>query len=92
MHRRNAKDERLHKIIAAGADPYLGKREYAVLRGVSVKTLDRLVAAGKIPKPELIGFRKLGWRLSTIQKPNERASVTAAPTQIAAEGRSDNAG
>jgi predicted DNA-binding transcriptional regulator AlpA len=60
------KDERLRNIIAAGADPYVGKRELAALRGVSPRTIERLVAQGKIPKPELIGLRKVGWRLSVV--------------------------
>lgn len=66
MLSQQTKDERLRNIIAAGADPYVGKRELAALRGVSPRTIDRQVAEGKIPKGELIGRRKLGWRLSVI--------------------------
>jgi predicted DNA-binding transcriptional regulator AlpA len=62
----HTKSERLRNLVASGADPYVGKRELAALRGVSLRTIDRLVAKGKIPKGELIGLRKVGWRLSVV--------------------------
>ena len=66
MLEEKTKKERFERIVSAGGDPYLGKREMAALRGVSTRTLDRLVKAGAIPKPELIGLRKIGWRLSVV--------------------------
>jgi len=58
------KDDRFKQAIAAGIDPYIGKREMAKLRNCSERTLTRWVKERRIPAPELIGVRKVGWRAS----------------------------
>ena len=89
------KQERYRNVIAAGADPYVGNREAAKLRGVSVRTHARHVHKLHIfPKGERIGPRKVGWRLSLFSKSpaeleriaKEQAGEAPAPAPDAARG------
>ena len=51
-----------------GTDPLLGSIQTAAALDLSPVHLRRLASAGKIPPPLVVGYRKLGWRLSTIKK------------------------
>jgi predicted DNA-binding transcriptional regulator AlpA len=60
---------RFQDAVAAGADPYVGTIAMAKIRGISPRTLTRHVyELFLIPKPEKIGLRKVGWRLSIANK------------------------
>ena len=48
-------------------DPILSTAQIAKIVGTSSVHLRRLVKTGKFPPPIKIGYRKLGWRLSTIE-------------------------
>jgi excisionase family DNA binding protein len=52
---------------AAGLDSWVGKAQVAKMLGVSVRSVERLVATGQLPRPVRLG-RLLRWKLSTIQK------------------------
>ena len=65
----HTKDARFKQAIAAGIDPYIGKREMAKLRNCSERTLTRWVKEKRIPAPEPIGVRKVGWRASLANLP-----------------------
>jgi predicted DNA-binding transcriptional regulator AlpA len=58
---------RLRLAIEAGADPYLSRRETAMLRGIGLTTLGRLIKRGQFPQGDWIAPRKRGWRLSVVQ-------------------------
>ena len=64
-------------------DPVLGSAQAAKALNLSTVHLRRLAHAGKIPPPIVIGYRKLGWRLSTIRKVvaecEEAAHLAVAP-------------
>ena len=49
-------------------DPILGTAQTAEAIGTSTVHLRRLSKMGKFPAPIKIGYRKLGWRLSTINR------------------------
>lgn len=49
-------------------DPLFGTAVAAKALNITPVHLRRLVKAGKIPPPLKIGFRKLAWRLSVIEK------------------------
>ena len=49
-------------------DPILGTAQTAEVVGTSKVHLRRLCKMGKFPAPLKIGYRKLGWRLSTIKR------------------------
>jgi predicted DNA-binding transcriptional regulator AlpA len=75
--------QQLHEIsrplrvaLAAGADPYLDRRDTARLKGISVRTLSRLIKRGLFPQGDWIAPRKRGWRLSVVQAAPQ---VPAAP-------------
>ena len=64
--------------IASGADPIVSKRETALLVGLSLSTLDRMVARKKFPSPIQLSVRRIGWPLSSIQ-----AWISARSTRVA---------
>ena len=49
-------------------DPILSTAQTAEAVGTSSVHLRRLAKTGKFPAPIKIGYRKLGWRLSTIKR------------------------
>jgi predicted DNA-binding transcriptional regulator AlpA len=49
--------------IASGADPIVSKRETALLVGVSVSTLDRMIRRKEFPRPLQLSVRRVGWPL-----------------------------
>jgi predicted DNA-binding transcriptional regulator AlpA len=50
-----------------GADAILNKKQVAAMIGVSISTLDRLVALGAFHQPIQLSPRRVGWPLSTVQ-------------------------
>ena len=56
----------LHEELAR--DPILGTAQTAKAVGTSAVHLRRLSKMGRFPAPIKIGYRKLGWRLSTINR------------------------
>jgi predicted DNA-binding transcriptional regulator AlpA len=77
---RSARTKRVEEALAGaflaaggGADPILSKSHVAILRGVSLSTLDREVRRGRFPPPEEASLRRRGWRLSTVRMHDARA-------------------
>jgi hypothetical protein len=58
---------RLRHLIEAGADPHLNRSETAMVRGVSISTLGRMIRRKQFPQGEWVAPRKRGWRLSVVQ-------------------------
>ena len=86
MLSQQTKDDRLKQAIAAGIDPYIGKREMARLRNCSVRTLTRWVKDKRLPAPEPIGVRKVGWRASLANLPFSELERIAKEQAGEAEG------
>ena len=87
MLSQHTKDDRLKQAIAAGIDPYIGKREMARLRNCSERTLTRWVKEKRLPAPERIGVRKVGWRASLANLPFSELERIAKEQAGEAEGR-----
>lgn len=51
----------------AGTDRYLAKSELAALFGVSTRTIDAWVAAGRLPRPERLPSNRPRWRESVAR-------------------------
>ena len=64
--------------IASGADPIVNKKETALLVGVSLSTLDRMIARNDFPRPLQLSLRRVGWPLSLIQAWISSRSASAA--------------
>ncbi len=68
--RTNTSPMKLHKALPEqfARDPVLSTAQTAEAVGTSSVHLRRLAKTGKFPAPIKIGYRKLGWRLSTIKR------------------------
>ena len=58
----------------------LGKRELALRRGTSTRTLERDVKRGRVPPPEIDATGRWHWWLSVVQE-DERKRAAAAREQ-----------
>ena len=66
------------KKLPDGADRILNKKETALLIGVSVSTLDRMISRNEFPPPRQLSPRRVGWPLSLIL-----AWISARPIRTA---------
>jgi predicted DNA-binding transcriptional regulator AlpA len=64
---KNVAADEQRRMRLAEADPWLNKRETAAHRGVSIATLDRMVARGLFPRGEMVSPGRRGWRLSVVK-------------------------
>lgn len=78
------RDEFLPEELAR--DPILGTAQTAKAVGTSAVHLRRLSKMGRFPAPIKIGFRKLGWRLSTINR-HLAACERIANAQVNTQGK-----
>jgi predicted DNA-binding transcriptional regulator AlpA len=73
--------------LLAAADAWLNKKQTATVRGVSVATLDRMIARGDFPRGEPVSPGRVGWRLSTIKAaPLARSARRGGNLQRRADG------
>jgi hypothetical protein len=53
-------------MLKIGIDPLLPKQAFAEARGCAVRTIDRMVKLGLMPRGEAINGRAIGWRASLV--------------------------
>ena len=65
------------KEIRSGPDGLIRRFEAARLLGISVNTVDALVARGTLPRPLKLSRRVTGWRVSEWDKALERLAAAS---------------
>jgi hypothetical protein len=76
--RGTASPVRLHHAVTRAAppiDPYLSQHAARALFDVSLRTWQRLVSSGRVPKPDARVGRSPRWKMSTLRAALEKGGV-----------------
>jgi len=67
-------------------DPYLKARALATRYDTTIRSINTLVALGRIPKPDLIMCGKRYWKLSSLEA-SDRKNTAGAVTKFAGRAK-----